>query len=142
MARLSLTSLSAALWAAAAAPAAAGEIACRFEAGVVVVPAEVAGIGGDYILDTGTAQSALHQTRAETEGIVGTDLSGEVRLAGQSVATLPLKVVDLDVRTWNRDALDDHYFVQNLIENFQKRIFITIILETTLILTMKSILKN
>lgn len=99
--RLSLTSLSAALWAAAAAPAAAGEIACRFEAGVVVVPAEVAGIGGDYILDTGTAQSALHQTRAETEGIVGTDLSGEVRLAGQSVATLSLKVVDLDVRTWN-----------------------------------------
>lgn len=99
MARLSLTCL--ALGALTAAPAAAGEIACRFEAGVVIVPAAVAGIGGDYILDTGTAQSALHQTKAEAEGIVGTDLTGGVRLADQSVPPLPLKVADLDVRTWN-----------------------------------------
>lgn len=84
-----------------AGPACAGEAACRFEGGVVVVPAEVAGIPGDYILDTGTAQSLLHETRAQTAGIEATELPGGVRLAGMSVAPVPLKVVDLDVRTWN-----------------------------------------
>lgn len=86
---------------AAAVPAQAAEIACRFERGVVVAPAVVAGIAGDYIVDTGAAQSALHETKAQAEGIAEIDLSGDVRLAGKIVPDLPLKVVDLDVRTWN-----------------------------------------
>lgn len=100
--RLSLAPLPLALWAIASAPAAAaGEVGCRFETGVVIVPAVVAGVAGDYILDTGTAQTALHQTKAEAEGIEGADLTGAVRLAGQVVDARSLKVVDLDVRTWN-----------------------------------------
>jgi hypothetical protein len=83
------------------APAQAGEIACRFERGVVVVSAVVAGIAGDYIVDTGAAQSALHETKAQAEGIANSDLTGDVRLAGMVVKALPLKVADLDVRTWN-----------------------------------------
>lgn len=85
----------------AATPAHAGEIACRFEAGALVVPAVVAGIGGDYILDTGAAQTTLHNTKAEAEGIAATELVGDVRLAGMRVRALPLKVADLDARTWN-----------------------------------------
>lgn len=79
----------------------AGEIACRFERGVVTVPAMMAGIAGDYIVDTGAAQSALHETKAQAEGIADTELTGDLSLAGLTVRSLPLKVVDLDVRTWN-----------------------------------------
>ena len=83
------------------APAWAGEVACRFEDGVIVVPAEVAGIAGDYILDTGSAQTTLHETKAQTEGIEATELVGRVRLAGAEIKDQALAVVDLDVRTWN-----------------------------------------
>lgn len=82
-------------------PAFAGEAACRFEAGVVVVPAVVAGIPGDYILDTGSARTQLHDTRARAEGIAGDALTSDVRLAGVTVAGLPVTIADLDVRTWN-----------------------------------------
>jgi len=86
---------------AAAAPASAAEVACRFEAGTITVPAVVAGIAGDYILDTGAPQTTLHATRAEAEGIADTTLSGDVRVAGVVVRAAPLVVADLDVRTWN-----------------------------------------
>jgi hypothetical protein len=85
----------------AAAPALAGEAACRFEAGVVVVPAVVAGIAGDYILDTGSARTQVHDTRARSEGVAGDVLTGDVRLADVRTAALPVTVADLDVRTWN-----------------------------------------
>ena len=85
----------------AAAPAHAAEIACRFERGVVVAPAKVAGILGDYIVDTGAPQTTLHETKAQAEGVVDTDLSGDVEVAGVAVKALPLKVADLDIRTWN-----------------------------------------
>lgn len=84
-----------------AGPAHGAEIACRFERGVVVAPAVMAGIAGDYIVDTGVAQSALHETKAQAEGIAETDLTGDVGVAGLVVKGLALKVVDLDVRTWN-----------------------------------------
>lgn len=77
------------------------EMACRFERGVVTVPAMMAGVAGDYILDTGAAQSALHETKAQAEGIADTELTGDLSVAGMAVTSLPLRVVDLDVRTWN-----------------------------------------
>jgi hypothetical protein len=86
---------------AAAGPARAGEVACRYEAGTITVPAVVAGIGGDYILDTGAAQTTLHSTKAEAEGIVDTALTGDVWVAGMAVRAAALAVADLDVRTWN-----------------------------------------
>lgn len=94
-------SLLAAVLALGAQPAAADEVACRFEAGTIVVPAVVAGIAGDYIVDTGAAESALHETRAEAEGITGERLTGDVRLAGAVAKSVPLRVADLDVRSWN-----------------------------------------
>lgn len=85
----------------AAGPARAAELACRFEAGMITVPAQVAGIAGDYVLDTGAAQTALHETRAQAEGIAATALTGDVRVGGMLVRAAPLKVLDLDASTWN-----------------------------------------
>lgn len=101
MARLSLLPLPLTIALLIAAPASAGEVACHFDAGVIVVPAEIAGIAGDYILDTGSAQTMLHETLAQTAGIETTEFSGDVLLAGTRTVNHPLKVVDLDIRTWN-----------------------------------------
>ena len=89
------------LLALAAGRALAGEVACRFEAGVVVIPASLAGIAGDYILDTGTLRTTLHDTRANAEGLTGSEATGAVRMAGLTLAARPLAIADLDVRTWN-----------------------------------------
>jgi hypothetical protein len=88
---------------AAAAPAAAcaGETACWFEDGVIVVPAQVAGVAGDWILDTGSAGSMLHETRAQSEGVESGQVHGAVRLAGLVIPDRTAGVADLDARTWN-----------------------------------------
>jgi hypothetical protein len=102
VARTRLTLLAAfAAWLSASASARAGEAACWFEGGVVVVPAQVAGIAGDFILDTGAPRTLLHETKAQAEGIEATELSGPVRLAGLALPARPVGVADLDVRTWN-----------------------------------------
>src|SRR5437899_8663167 len=89
----------AALLTLAAAPASAGETACWFENGVVVVPAEVMGVSGDFILDTATPHTQLAETQAQAAGFAETQLSGEVRLAGPTLAGRPVAVADLDMRT-------------------------------------------
>ena len=91
----------AALVLSAPAAARAGETACWFEDGVVVVAASVAGIAGDYILDTGAPRTLLHETKAQSEGIAGAETTGAVRLAGLVLPDRPVAVADLDVRSWN-----------------------------------------
>jgi hypothetical protein len=81
-------------------PARAGETRCWLDQGVLVVPAVVAGAAGDYILDTATAHTALHETRAQSEGFAAANLTGDVRLAGLRLADRPVVVTDLDARTW------------------------------------------
>lgn len=98
---MSLPSLILAL-AGAALPApapTAGAAACWFENGVVVVPAEVMGVAGDYILDTGAPQTLLADTQAQGAGFADTALSGEVRLAGRRAQGVAVAVRKLDVRT-------------------------------------------
>jgi hypothetical protein len=90
--------LSAAL-ALTAAPALAGEAACWFEGGVVVVGAEVMGVPGDYILDTATPHTQLADSQAQTAGFAETALTGEVRLAGVVARNRPVAVTVLDLRT-------------------------------------------
>lgn len=101
MARLSLLTLAVA---AAAGPAAAAEIACRYEAGVIIVPAVVAGLPGDYILDTGAARTTLDETQAQAAGFAGDTASGDVRIAGMRGPAQALAIAALDVRTWNLAA--------------------------------------
>ena len=91
--------LPAALLALAASPALAGETACWFEGGVVVVPAEVLGVSGDFILDTATPHTLLAETQAQTAGYAETEPVGEVRLAGLALSGVQVAVADLDMRT-------------------------------------------
>jgi hypothetical protein len=95
------SALSALSLAATTTPSMAREVACRFEAGVVVVPASVAGFAGDYIFDTGSAQTLLHETRAGAEGLTGPEVTGSVRIAGLTLPPRRIGISDLDARTWN-----------------------------------------
>lgn len=97
--RASLFAMAAALL--AAGPALAGETTCWFEAGTLVVPAEVAGAAGDYILDTGTARTLLHETRAQAAGFTETALTGDVRVAGLLLKKRPVAVEAIDARTFS-----------------------------------------
>ena len=87
--------------AAAAAPLAAraGETACWFDGGVVVVPAEVLGIAGDYVLDTATPVTQLADTQAQGAGFDATHVRGDIRLAGLTLRNRPVEVAKLDLRT-------------------------------------------
>lgn len=86
----------------AALPAAAhaGETACWFEQGVIVAPASIDGLAGDYILDTGAAVTQLHETKAQAAGLVDADQHGQIRIAGITLADRPFVVADLDARTY------------------------------------------
>jgi hypothetical protein len=83
----------------AATGASAGEAACWFENGVVVVGAEVMGVPGDYILDTASPHTLLAESQAQAAGFAETALTGEVRLAGVAVPGRAVAVADLDMRT-------------------------------------------
>jgi hypothetical protein len=97
---MSLKPLILALVAAAAASAAqAGETACWYEHGVVVVPAEVAGVAGDYILDSGEPQTQLAQTQAQGAGFADPAFAADVVLAGVRQPGVTVAVKPLDVRT-------------------------------------------
>jgi hypothetical protein len=83
----------------AATGASAGEAACWFENGVLVVGAEVMGVPGDYILDTASPRTLLAESQAQAAGFAETALTGEVRLAGVAVPSQAVAVADLDMRT-------------------------------------------
>ncbi|WP_312165846.1 hypothetical protein [Phenylobacterium sp.] len=86
----------------ALAPAAAqaGETACWYERGVVVAPASIAGLAGDYILDTGSPVTQLHETKAQAAGLVDPAQRGPIRIAGLTLPDRPFAVADLDARTY------------------------------------------
>lgn len=86
----------AALWPPLAAHA--GETACWYEADVVVIPAEVMGVAGDFVLDTGSPRTLLAETQAQGAGYAETELKGLVRLAGLELADRPVQVMKLDAR--------------------------------------------
>jgi hypothetical protein len=81
-----------------AAPARAGETACWFENGAVVVPAAFGDIAGDFIVDASAPASQLHVTTAETFGIDTPTARASLRLAGERIGPLTLQVADLDSR--------------------------------------------
>jgi hypothetical protein len=84
---------------AAVQPARAAEVACRFENDVVVIPAEVLGVSGDYILDTATPHTQLGDTQAQAEGFEGKAQVGEIRMAGVVLVAQPVAIADIDMRT-------------------------------------------
>ena len=76
----------------------AGESRCWFEAGVLVVPAQVMGVAGDYVLDTGSPHTLLAETQAQAAGFAETALTGDISLAGLNFADRPVEVARLDGR--------------------------------------------
>lgn len=118
MARLSLLPLPLAVAALIAAPACSAEVACHFDAGVIVVPAEMAGIAGDYILDTGSTRTTLHETLAQVAGIEGDSVVGDVVLAGIRLSGQTLLIADLDVRTWNLPTVGAGVIGADLLRDF------------------------
>jgi hypothetical protein len=79
---------------------AAAPLACWYEHGVIVVPANVAGAAGDYILDTGAPRTELHDTRARGMGLSGDATQGEVDIGGFSFPDRSLAIVSQDARTY------------------------------------------
>lgn len=65
---------------------------------MLVVSAEVMGIAGDYVLDTGAPHTLLADTPAQGAGYAETALVGEVRLAGLELGERPVAVATLDAR--------------------------------------------
>lgn len=94
--RPALTALAASL--SLATPARAGEVACWYDRGVLVAPASVLGVVGDFILDTGQARTELAETQAQTAGFEAVLLSGPILLAGEEITAPAVAVSDLDVR--------------------------------------------
>lgn len=76
----------------------AGAARCWFEGGVLVVPGEVMGVAGDYVLDTGAPHTLLADTQAQGAGFAATALTGEVRVAGLDLRDRPVAVAVLDAR--------------------------------------------
>jgi len=96
MAGLGLAALAGQALAAPAPPVWTG---CQIEHGVLVVPAKVAGLAGQFILDTGTAQSALDATEASLAGIEAGEAGVPVRMGGRRWASARMTIAALDGRT-------------------------------------------
>ncbi|HEX5379217.1 MAG TPA: hypothetical protein VFW47_11615 [Phenylobacterium sp.] len=96
--------LAVALAALTPAAARAGEVACWYERGVLVVPASIAGLAGDYILDTGAPVTQLHETKAQAAGLTEPQQRGVVRIAGVTLPDRAFAVADLDARTYAFDT--------------------------------------
>lgn len=75
----------------------AGEAACWFENGAVVIAAEVGGVAGDWLLDPSAPHTLLHDTRARMEGLPPV-FAASARFAGESLGGLDVTVADLDGR--------------------------------------------
>lgn len=77
----------------------AGETACWFENGAVVVPAAIGDMAGDYVLDLSAPRTLLHETTAQRGGHAETALTLPVLVAGQRTAAAAVTVRDLDYRS-------------------------------------------
>lgn len=72
---------------------------CWFENGAVVVPASVAGVAGDFLIDPSAPITLLHDTRAQAAGFEATTLPARVRVGGQSLDGVTVQVSNLDARS-------------------------------------------
>jgi hypothetical protein len=76
----------------------AGETRCWVDRGVLVVPAALGDIAGDFILDLSAPKSLLHYDRATADGIEEGAVPGPLRIAGEAIAA-SFQVASLDSRS-------------------------------------------
>lgn len=79
--------------------ASAGVTRCWLDHGAVVAPAAFGDIAGDFVIDLSRPASALHDTRANADGIIADAARRPLTLAGERISDLSLAVVDLDAET-------------------------------------------
>ena len=77
----------------------AGATPCWIDHGAVVASAAFGDIAGDFIIDLSRPVSALHETRANQDGITGEFARAPLTFAGERIAELNMPVVDLDAQT-------------------------------------------
>ncbi|HYD46110.1 MAG TPA: hypothetical protein VEA79_12665 [Phenylobacterium sp.] len=65
---------------------------------MLIAPAEVAGIAGDYIIDTGQPATVLHYDRATGAGLAEPGVRASALLAGLESPQVEVAIVSLDVR--------------------------------------------
>ena len=94
-----LASVVAAALAGAARAAEPGWTACRIAQGVLVVPAQAAGLTGAFVLDTAAARSTLDATQASLAGLDSQGAVVPVRLGGRRLARVDMAIAALDART-------------------------------------------
>jgi hypothetical protein len=78
----------------------ASEARCWLDRGVVVVPAALGRIAGDFILDLSAPRSQLHLTTAEAAGIETPEAVATLRLAGVAIGGARFQVTSLNARSW------------------------------------------
>jgi hypothetical protein len=76
----------------------AGETRCWLDRGVLVVPAALGDIAGDFILDLSAPKSLLHYDRATADGMEEGDAPGPLRVAGETIPA-SFQVASLDSRS-------------------------------------------
>ena len=80
----------------AAAPARAGETACRLDRGRIVVTAAFGDVAGDFVLDAASPKSTLDATVAAMWNLGETEARGDLRLAGARLPDFSMQVAPLD----------------------------------------------
>lgn len=76
----------------------AGETDCWFENGAVVAPAVIGDMAGDYVIDLSAPRTLLHNTKAQMEGILESEVTTSVRVAGLRTSAVSVKIANLDAR--------------------------------------------
>jgi hypothetical protein len=76
----------------------AGETACWFDHGAIVVPAAFGDIAGDYLLDPATPTSQLNATNAQMFGILTPVARADLRVAGERLRGFEMTAADLGAR--------------------------------------------
>jgi hypothetical protein len=77
----------------------AGEAPCWLDHGAVVVAAALGDVAGDFIVDLSRPTSALHVTRANSDGVEADAVAAPLEIAGERIAALQVPVLDLDPQT-------------------------------------------
>jgi len=98
--RLGLAVLTLGLAWLAGATSSAGGTQCWLDRGVLVVPAALGDIAGDFILDLSAPRSELHLTTALAAGIEAPVDVAALHLAAETLEGSRFEVVSLNARTW------------------------------------------
>jgi hypothetical protein len=83
-----------------------------------VAPAAFGDVAGDFLIDLSAPASVLHVTRAQEDGLEGEAATRDLAVAGQRLADVTLRIVDLDARTAKFDTTINGLIGADLLRRF------------------------